>query len=113
MTRELPLTLVREDGDTRVFETSVPRDLLYLRGHFEGNPVLPAVAQLVVLALKGSARAWPELVHLRRVLRLKFRRPVGPDSTLALRLVRSAAQVEFELTLGGEPCSSGTLQFET
>ena len=112
MTRRLDLERLPESGAVR-FRTVVPEDLLYLRGHFDGQPVLPAVVQLIALAAEGTSREWPELAHLRRVTRLKFRRRIGPGATLVLELQRAAGEprVDFVIRDGAETCSSGSLGY--
>lgn len=103
------------EGDAEVVrvEARVPDDLAYFEGHFPERPVLPAVAQLNKLVLRAVVAAWPALVSLRRVTKLKFRKPLSPGVVLALRLTRRDAQprVDFVLEHGGAPCAMGTLEF--
>ena len=91
----------------------VPRDLLYFRGHFDGDPILPAVVQLDGLVLQQIERIWPELGSPRQVLRLKFKRPVRPGERLELRLHMDASRpaVTFRIDGRAGPCASGTLVF--
>lgn len=114
MTATLDLSKLPPSGDGTVrFRAVVPPDLVFLRGHFEGQPILPAVVQVVGLALEGSAREWPDLVRVRRLSRLKFRRPIGPGAALEVVLRRSDGEprVDFVIREGEETCSSGTLGF--
>ena len=102
------------DGtEVRVMTFLVPPDLLYFRGHFDGDPVLPAVVQLDGLVLRQIERIWPELGAPRQVLRLKFKRPVKPGERLELRLHLDASRpaVTFDIEGGAGPCASGTLVF--
>ncbi len=102
------------DGtDVRVLSFLVPPDLLYFRGHFDGDPVLPAVVQLDGLVLRQIERIWPELGAPREALRLKFKRPVRPGELLELRLQVHASRpaVTFEIVGEAGPCASGTLVF--
>jgi acyl-coenzyme A synthetase/AMP-(fatty) acid ligase/3-hydroxymyristoyl/3-hydroxydecanoyl-(acyl carrier protein) dehydratase len=102
----------RREGDRLLVELRVPAGLAYFRGHFEGWPVLPGVAQLGVIAVREALAAWPELRALRRVRQLKFKRPIGPDQVLALELVRKEdARVDFSIVRDAELCSSGSLIF--
>jgi 4-coumarate--CoA ligase (photoactive yellow protein activation family) len=102
-----------DGADIRVLSFLVPRDLLYFRGHFDGDPVLPAVVQLDGLVLRQIERAWPELGAPRRGHRLKFKRPVRPGERLELRLSLDASRlaVTFDIESGAAPCASGTLVF--
>jgi 4-coumarate--CoA ligase (photoactive yellow protein activation family) len=102
------------DGtEERVLSFLVPPDLLYFRGHFDGDPILPAVVQLDGLVLRQIERIWPELGAPRQVLRLKFKRPIKPGERLELRLHLDASRpsVTFGIEGGAGPCASGTLVF--
>jgi acyl-coenzyme A synthetase/AMP-(fatty) acid ligase len=95
-----------------VFDVHVAPELEFFRGHFPGDPILAGVVQLEVLVLRQVAAMWPDLTDLSRASRLRFRRPIRPgeDLELSLRLL-APAQVAFELTCRGTPCSAGTLHF--
>ena len=92
----------------------VPMDLRWIRGHFDGNPILPAVVQLLE-ALTYAGEIWPDLPGLRRVTQAKFRKPIRPEDVLRLRLQRrsGARSVAFEYQRAGVSCSSGVLEFTT
>jgi hypothetical protein len=79
-------------------------------GHFDGAPVLPAVAH-VALALSACAiRAGRPLV-LVGLRDLKLRRPLGPGDELEVVLTGDvdAPAVAFDLRRGGESASIGVL----
>lgn len=102
------------DGIERVtFAVHVPAGICYFRGHFEGNPLLPAVAQLNSLVVPFVHRTWPTMPPLRRALRLKFHRPIRPGDDLSVRLERrgDSSSVTFTIELDGAPASSGALYF--
>jgi 3-hydroxymyristoyl/3-hydroxydecanoyl-(acyl carrier protein) dehydratase len=103
----------RVEGEVVTAAVHVPAGLPYFDGHFDGAPVLPAVAQLEAIVLPLCREAWGELGAPRRWLRLKFRRPIGPDSELEVRLARrgGGAVVEFTLALGGAVATSGAADF--
>lgn len=107
---DLPARLLGGDGDTRRFELQIRPDLPWFRGHFENLPILPGVVQLELIVAAQIRRSWPELGAVRRLLRIKFRKPIRPGQTLVLELVRAGAQVTYSLTRGAEICSSGTLE---
>jgi 4-coumarate--CoA ligase (photoactive yellow protein activation family) len=99
-------------GDRVRVELRVPAGFAHFRGHFEGWPVLPGVAQLGLVAVREALSTWPELRALRRARQLKFKRPIEPEQTLALELVREgSARVDFRIERAGELCSSGSLIF--
>jgi 3-hydroxyacyl-[acyl-carrier-protein] dehydratase len=81
-------------------------------GHFPGNAVLPAVAELSDLVLPAIARAWPDLPALSGSPRMKFGRTVAPGDRLMLELHREGADaVRFELAHADGVCASGVLGF--
>ncbi len=100
-------------GEVIELEVLVPPDLLWLRGHFDDFPLLAGVVQLNVLVVGESRRLWPDLRFVRRLSRVKFRRPVQPGETLLLRLARQEAVVTFSLEHDRAACSSGTLEFSS
>ena len=102
-----------EGAAVRSLSFLVPPDLRHFRGHFDGDPILPAVFQLDGLVLRQVERIWPELGAPRQVLRLKFKRPVKPGERLELRLQLDASRsaVTFDIEGGAGPCASGTMVF--
>lgn len=101
-------------------ELRVPADLLCFQGHFEGWPVLPAVAQLGWIAVRHVEAIWPALGPLRRVRRLKMKQPIAPDELLVLELTRKPPsdgasegleRVDFSITRDGQLCTMGSLAF--
>lgn len=113
MSGEFEARPARVEGDVAEFEARAPEGLPYFDGHFEGAPVLPAVAQLEALVLPLCRAAWGDLGAPRRWLRLKFRRPIGPGSALTVRLTRAAGAgvVEFTIACAGEAASTGAADF--
>jgi len=100
-----------DDDEMRV-PVSIPEDLKYLEGHFPGSPIVPGIAQL--LMVERAARAcWGDLAAPERVQRLKFQRALGPGDELELRLTRKEGTVRFALYRGDDECSRGTVRFRT
>lgn len=101
------------EGRPGVFDVRVPANLAYFQGHFDGHAVLPGVVQVEILVARQIATMWPELARVRRVTRLRFKRPIRPGDDLVLELKRpDRERVDFDVRRGTEPCSSGTLHFE-
>lgn len=97
------------DGSVRVL---VPRNTGFVRGHFEGDPILPGVVQLKNIALTELRRRFPELGAVARVTRVKFKRIVLPGETLTLTLSRKGPlQVQFAMQVGPEAACSGIFHF--
>ena len=99
--------------DELQLQLHVPADLPFFQGHFDSDALLPGVVQLQHLAVEHSRTQWPDLPALRRVRRLKFKRPIRPDEQLTLHLSRPAGdpRVDFRINAGQELCSTGTLLF--
>lgn len=99
--------------ERHAFFVGVPPSVPYFSGHFDGDPVLPAVAQLDALVLPLVRSCWPALPGLRRATRLKFHRAVAPGRELTLRVERagSALTVTFSLEEAHERAASGVLHF--
>lgn len=104
----------RYDGEIEIHEFAfrVPADLRWFKGHFEGNPVLPAMVQLheVLLLVRGI---WPDLIALRRITRAKFHKRIRPSESLRLLLKRTRGvhKASFAYLRGEKTCSSGVLEF--
>ncbi|MGA8890644.1 MAG: AMP-binding protein [Anaeromyxobacteraceae bacterium] len=112
--RDVVLALFQPNAEVLGFEISAGGpDAPSFLGHFDGAPVLPGYVQIIELVLAPARRRWPDLAGLRKVKRLKFRRPIVPGETLRVRIVRtsSAQRIDFEIMDRLAACSSGTLEF--
>ncbi|MGE0785563.1 MAG: hypothetical protein AB7S26_07735 [Sandaracinaceae bacterium] len=99
-------------GERVTVQVRIPTDVRYVEGHFEHEPILPGVAQLVGLVLRPTRKAWPSLGPLRAMRRLKFMQALRPDQEVDIQLDRDANKVRFEIARGGEPVTRGVLVFE-
>lgn len=77
----------------------VPPDSPFFAGHFPGQPILPGIAHL---ALVARALGDPPIAEVKT---LKLRKPVGPGDVLDLTLDEG----RFELRRGGEVVSNGVV----
>jgi len=104
---------LRDTGEPLTACWRVPPDLPYFNGHFPGFAILSGVAQLHEFVLPRVEARFPDLPELRRIRRLKFRRPIRPGDQIALHLERAGTDpvVRFRITRDDEPCTSGTLIF--
>jgi 3-hydroxymyristoyl/3-hydroxydecanoyl-(acyl carrier protein) dehydratase len=107
----LEFRTITADATSGRFAVTIPADLPYFEGHFPGAPILPAIAQLLVLVLDRTHALWPELGQPRRVARLKFMQKIDPGDELEVHLERTAAEVRFALLRRDEPCTRGVLAF--
>jgi predicted hotdog family 3-hydroxylacyl-ACP dehydratase len=78
----------------------------YFEGHFPGRPILPAVAELALVARALDNRP------VRAIPFARLRQVVSPGETLNLvRHEEGDDRVRFELTRGGALVANGTLVF--
>jgi 3-hydroxymyristoyl/3-hydroxydecanoyl-(acyl carrier protein) dehydratase len=97
-------------GAPHTFRTALPADLLYFEGHFGGLPLLPAVAQLSRIVLPLIRREYPDLGAVHRLRRVRFRRPIAPNTTITITLSREDRRVSFEIALPDQIAALGTLE---
>ena len=83
----------------------------FFDGHFPGDPVLPAVAQLSGLVEPVVQRAWASMGALVGASQVKFHRVCRPGETLSLRCAREGLSVRFTLHVGDDLASAGALTF--
>lgn len=103
------------DGFQVTLAVTVPPSAPHFAGHFPGEPIFPAVAQLDAVVMDAVRRVWPALGEPRNLRRLKFRRRMNPGATAELKLERTAGEaprIDFELRSEEGPFASGTLLFE-
>lgn len=92
-------------------ELQVPQGGERFDGHFPGNPVLPAVAQLHDLVLPLVRSTWSDLEHPTEVRRLKFLRPLRGGERVTVALERNETKVRFQLRERDHTVATGTLWF--
>jgi hypothetical protein len=85
-------------------------DFPAFKGHFEGRPVLPALAQ-TLLAKDLAGRLWPELDRIVTIVSAKFQGLVEPPALVAVYAQPPAAapgpgQWRFQLT-AARPAADG------
>ena len=101
-----------EEGIAKTIAVTIPADWHFFRGHFDDMPILAGVVQLNEIVLRELRACWPEHRRLRRVVALKFRKPIGPGDAVELKLTRTPPdKVAFELRLQSGVASSGVLEF--
>jgi 3-hydroxymyristoyl/3-hydroxydecanoyl-(acyl carrier protein) dehydratase len=92
-------------------ELSLPPDSIWFRGHFDGHPILPGVAQLH-WAIHHAKAAFNITEHFAGVNVMKFKRPLTPGANVRLELRWHAAshRLEFSyITRDGATASSGKI----
>lgn len=86
---------------------TVPADFRRFSGHFEGDPLLPALSQLSDIILPEMRRAFGggSLASLRRV---KWTQAIRPGAELSLHLEKKSQGITFQIFLGETLACSGT-----
>jgi 3-hydroxymyristoyl/3-hydroxydecanoyl-(acyl carrier protein) dehydratase len=102
----------QQDTSTARLELRVPKDLIYFRGHFPDQPVLPGIVQThwaVACARRCFALGDAEIVGVQ----VKFKRVITPEMTLHLVLdyARDRRRVEFAYADAQSSFSSGVITF--
>jgi 3-hydroxymyristoyl/3-hydroxydecanoyl-(acyl carrier protein) dehydratase len=99
-------------GVPHTYRATLSPDLVYFEGHFDGFPLLPAVAQLA-RGVRPLVRAEnPDLGDVKKLRRARFKRPIRPLETITVTLSRADERVSFEIAAGTELAASGTLEFD-
>jgi hypothetical protein len=103
-----PLLRATRSAAGWTFDVEVPADSRYFEGHFDGEPVLPGVAQLaLVLQLYRGVTA--DYVELREASVLRFRRRILPGDRLQATISRpdERGRSRFALRRGADAVSKG------
>jgi 3-hydroxyacyl-[acyl-carrier-protein] dehydratase len=106
--------LVDRDNAAVTAQLCCAPDFPGFAGHFPGQPVLPAVLQLLAVRLLAESAVGAPLSPVG-VERLKFKGMVAPGETIDLRVsLHDHAELlkgEFSLVRAGAAIASGTLLF--
>ena len=101
------------DSNRAEFDIRVPPELVFLQGHFPGEPVLPGVVQ-VHWAIELASERFDLKPDFTAIEGLKFHRVIEPGA--ALRLVveydDAPGRMRFCYTSGGDTCSQGRVLFK-
>ena len=111
---------IESRGDNRA-RVTIPPEYLFFRGHFDGLPILPGVAQLTEILMAIVRERHPDCGPVKSIRRLRFRRPILPGETIDIEFdIERAAdpakgplkEVRFEMTTGTARVAGGTLSWE-
>lgn len=110
--RDPLLIRTRQSVDALDAAFHLPADLVWFRGHFPDEPVLPGLAQLRLAIRSVPALTGPES-QPRAIHQLKFKLPVRPDQIIELALRRNddGATVLFSIRSAAGEHSSGRLTY--
>jgi 3-hydroxyacyl-[acyl-carrier-protein] dehydratase len=103
------LALKKTDKDEVLADVTVAADSPWFTGHFPGNPILPAIAQLKMVADVLSLARGEEL-YIHRLSRVKFKKPVAPGALLTIYGAPAENQLyQFRITQKDQDVCSGTM----
>lgn len=91
---------------------SVPGDSPWFAGHFPGNPVLPAIAQ-VSIVFDMICRWNNKPIFLKAIHRVKFKRVILPDEEMEIYVSQvdgKPMNYSFQISVKGDVACKGTLQ---
>ena len=106
--------------DTFIVRLRVPHDLRHFEGHFDQNPMLPGVAEILEVVDREARHAFPALVSAgaKRMTRLKFLAVILPGDELSVHLslsTESEPQLRYRIDRilghGAETAASGALTY--
>ena len=92
----------------------VPTDSPWLDGHFPGKPVLPGLAQ-IYMVYDVIQQAYKRKLRVSSVSRVRFKRIVGPDDLLTVRVVpmeREADTFSFRIQIRDTLVCSGVMRLK-
>jgi 3-hydroxymyristoyl/3-hydroxydecanoyl-(acyl carrier protein) dehydratase len=105
------------EAERVVASVKFPNDSGWFSGHFPGNPIVPGVALLAVVAEAVSEWECSEgrSLTITGVRRVRFRLPVRPDDEVTLEAIRmpkkEGSAYVFNVYLAGENACSGVLTY--
>ncbi|SFI10801.1 Acyl-coenzyme A synthetase/AMP-(fatty) acid ligase [Collimonas sp. OK307] len=110
--RKPHVRLLEQETDRVLLELTVPADLLYFNGHFDGAPILPGVVQLD-WAISYGRQYFPLAPHFLGMLGLKFQRVILPGAVVQLELLHDTqkSSLAFRMMSATGPHASGRITF--
>ncbi|PKN60755.1 MAG: hypothetical protein CVU53_01495 [Deltaproteobacteria bacterium HGW-Deltaproteobacteria-11] len=104
----------------KVLEAEVYMDVasLWFSGHFPGEPILPGIAILSMVAeafrRQGSEKGGR--ITIKGIRKVRFRRPVRPDETLSISVSSATADnghaYPFKVAVKGHPVCTGVMELK-
>jgi acyl-coenzyme A synthetase/AMP-(fatty) acid ligase/3-hydroxymyristoyl/3-hydroxydecanoyl-(acyl carrier protein) dehydratase len=104
--------LLEQESHRVLMELTVPADLLYFNGHFEGAPILPGVVQLD-WAISYGRRYFALAPQFLGMLGLKFQRVITPGMVVQLELLHDPqkSSLAFRMFSAAGQHASGRVTF--
>ena len=107
----LPNILERlETSDGVDYRLEVSQELLWFKGHFPGEPVLPGVVQVHWAIMFGASIGY-DPATFKGLRRVKFKSIIQPGTVLHLELKKKESGIGFTYTSDSGLHSQGTIEF--
>ena len=106
------IELKKTEQDKIIARVTTDHNALWFSGHFPGDPILPGIAQLDMVA-DCIAASREDAVFMSGLSRIRFKKIVRPGEQLDI-LVTSGNkrdQYTFRITSGNQDVCSGTMRF--
>ena len=100
------------EGETWDFRGRIEEDSPFFEGHFPGNPVLPAIAQLHLL-LGLMRRNVSSTLSIVEIQALRLQHPIRPGDEIEVSVAGSpgADSTAFSIQCGGRIASRGRVRW--
>ena len=101
----------RSTADTITAKAVLPLDSPWFSGHFPGEPILPGVAQIALVA-ETLRRGLDRKLKITGLKRTRFKQIIVPGDTLAIEIDvqdKTAAGFVFRVLIRGEIACTGTI----
>jgi 3-hydroxyacyl-[acyl-carrier-protein] dehydratase len=101
-------------GSDRVIsaEVHLPTDCVWFDGHFPSKPILPGVAQLI-LVMDILKQALEPTITVDGVSRVRFKQMIRPEDVIDVRIspaVKGDSTYGFRLSTGSDLACSGSIK---
>ncbi len=98
----------KEEAESAEWHLRVPRDLLYLRGHFTDRPIVPGI--VLVHWVVGQMEGWQGVsLQINSIEALKFHNFLFPGQRFTMRILRGGGRWRFDINSGELKIASGRI----
>jgi len=106
------IKILEKNDDSVSLTFTVPKENAYYDGHFPGNPILPAVAQMEII-VRFADQFFGTGIFVSRIKRMKFNKIITPGLPLLLRIDKKDNAISYTFSSPDEndTYSSGTFSF--
>jgi 3-hydroxymyristoyl/3-hydroxydecanoyl-(acyl carrier protein) dehydratase len=108
---EFQLVAAASSSNEKVFDFNLPNNLKYFDGHFDGQPILAAVAQLHLVDRLVKSH-FEKSLAFSGMKQLKFMSPIVPNEAIRLKVVdKKNYQFAFEFSCNDKLKAKGVIYY--